>query len=421
MAALADAAGGRWLGHPPDDAHATGVSIDTRTLKPGEVYVAIRGERFDGHDFVPRAFEAGAAAAIVERETDAAGPTLLVHDAVAALQQLASVWRAVVDHGGCRVIAVGGSNGKTTTRHLIHTVLSRGGLTGTQSPKSFNNHLGVPLTLLSARPEHDFVVVEVGTNHAGEVAALAAIVRPDAAVVTAIGREHLEHFGSLEAVAREELSLLDFVKDGGPRWTPRDPPPPFDGVVNLPGEHQRGNAALAAAIGRWMGVRESDIELALAEVQPLPGRGVVHVFPGAVGLAVIDDTYNANPDSMLAALSVLRDLDARRRVAVLGDMFELGDHAAPGHDEVTRAAVDVADDVTLVGDAFAAAATRLGLAARVLPALDASDLTSIVDTWRDGDVVLVKGSRGMRMERVIAAYTDRRAAAATAREAGRRR
>ena len=107
--------------------------------------------------------------------------------------------------------------------------------------------------------------------------------------------------------------------------------------------------------------------------------------------------------------------------SVLGDMFELGDHAAPGHDEVTRAAVDVADDVTLVGDAFAAAATRLGLAARVLPALDASDLTSIVDTWRDGDVVLVKGSRGMRMERVIAAYTDRRAAAATAREAGRRR
>ena len=279
LGSFAERVDGRWLSLPVDaNAVAAGVSIDTRTLRAGEVFVAIRGERFDGHDYVKRALSAGgAAAAVVDRSDFASdevgGPVLLVDDAVMALQRWASAWREELAEAGCRVIAVAGSNGKTTTRHLIHRVLTHAGLEGTQSPKSFNNHLGVPLTLLAASPGHAFAVVEIGTNHPGEVATLAKRVRPDAAVVVSLGREHLEHFGSLAAVEREELSLLDHVREGGPSWTPRDPPPAYRGELGIAGAHHRSNAAYAAAVGRWMGCDEASIEEALATCRPAAGAG----------------------------------------------------------------------------------------------------------------------------------------------------
>ncbi|MFW6336395.1 MAG: UDP-N-acetylmuramoyl-tripeptide--D-alanyl-D-alanine ligase [Phycisphaeraceae bacterium] len=414
LGSLAERAGGRWLSAPSDanaaaSTEAIGMSIDTRTLRAGEVFLAIRGERFDGHDYVKQALaECGAAAAVVDRiDFDAAsvaGPVLLVDDAVAALQRWASAWREELARAGCRVIAVAGSNGKTTTRQLIHRVLTHAGLEGSQSPRSFNNHLGVPLSLLAASPNHAFVVIEIGTNHPGEVAALAKLVRPDAAVVVSLGREHLEHFGGVEAVEREELSLLDFVRKGGPSWTPHDPPPAYRGELGIAGAHNRSNAAYAAAVGRWMGCDDASIEQALATAEPPPGRGVVREI---AGVTILDDSYNANPDSMLAALDVLRNREATRRVAVLGDMFELGDHTAAGHDEVLAAAVRVADRVLAVGEAFSRAAEKAGEmpTVRAFASLDESSIAAIVDELDRGDAVLLKGSRGMAMERILAAVT----------------
>ena len=406
LVSLGDRAGGAWATPVDDaalDASATGVSIDTRTLRPGEVYVAIRGERFDGHDFAARAVEAGASAVVVERAVVGMGgaPVLRVDSTVEALQRWAGGWRDELAAGGCRVIAVGGSNGKTTTRGLIHHVLTRAGIAGTQSPKSFNNHLGVPLTLLAADAGHGFVVAEVGTNHVGEVDALARLIRPDAAVITSIGREHLEHFGSLDAVRREEFSLLDHVQAGGPAWTPDAPPPPYAGPLALPGEHNRLNAAAAAAVARWLGVDDATIEAALAAAEPPPGRGRVKRLGE---ITVIDDSYNANPDSMLAALRVLADHAPARRVAVLGDMFELGGHGPAGHREVLAAARAAADRVVVVGESFAdAAAGADDVQSHRDP--DAAAIAAIADALEAGDVVLLKGSRGMAMERILAALT----------------
>lgn len=414
LGSLAERADGRWLSLPTDaNAVAAGVSIDTRTLRTGEVFVAIQGERFDGHDYVKRALSEGAVAAVVDhsdfRVEGIGGPVLRVDDAVATLQSWASAWRKVLAEAGCRVIAVAGSNGKTTTRRLVHRVLTHAGLAGTQSPRSFNNHLGVPLTLLAASATDAFAVVEIGTNHPGEVAALAKLVRPDAALVVSLGREHLEHFGSLDAVEREELSLLDHVRNAGPRWTPHDPPPSYRGELGIAGAHNRSNAAYAAAVGRWMGCDTASIEEALATAEPPAGRGAVREV---AGFTILDDSYNANPDSMLAALEVLRQREANRRVAVLGDMFELGDHTVTGHDEVLAAAVDIADRVLVVGETFSRAAEKAGPqpTVRAFAPLNESSIAAIVDELRVGDAVLLKGSRGMAMERILAAVTDRSSA-----------
>lgn len=408
---LAASVGGRWLS-PPSDANSQvrGISIDTRTLRSGELFVAIRGERFDGHDYVKPALNAGAAAAVVDRADSEAtgidGPVLLVDDAVTAMQSWASAWRDELARAGCRVIAVAGSNGKTTTRSLIHRVLTHAGLEGTQSPKSFNNHLGVPLTILAASASDAFVVVEIGTNHPGEVGALASLVRPDAAVVVSLGREHLEHFGSVEAVEREELSLLEHVRAGGPSWTPYDPPRAYEGKLGLAGSHNRSNAAYAAAVGRWMGCEGAAIEDALATAEPPAGRGVVREV---AGMTILDESYNANPDSMRVALDVLQERDAERRVAVLGDMFELGEHTAAWHNEVLAAAIRTADRVLVVGEAFLRALEQAGQAptVRAFASLDASAIAAIVDELHRGDAVLLKGSRGMAMERILAASMDR--------------
>ncbi|MGD8208055.1 MAG: UDP-N-acetylmuramoyl-tripeptide--D-alanyl-D-alanine ligase, partial [Thiohalocapsa sp.] len=285
-AVLAELTGGRWLAPPRRvDVSLTGLGIDSRTLHPGEVFVAIAGERFDGHDFLERAQAAGAALALVERDCEppagADGPlaVLRVASTVRALQALASRYRDLLRAAGCRVVSVSGSNGKTTTRHLIHHVLTEGGLEGTQSLKSFNNHIGVPLTLLAARPEHDFVVAEIGTNHPGEIAELSAIARPDIAVITSIGEEHLEFLVDLDGVAREESALLAFVASGGIAILPAEgrlPVPltlpaapafdvqrfdiePITAALPLPGAHNRLNASAASAVARCFGIDEKRI------------------------------------------------------------------------------------------------------------------------------------------------------------------
>jgi len=441
FAAITD---GRWLVAPEDpESCLQGAGIDTRTLRPGEAFVAIAGERFDGHDFLAAASAAGAAIAIVEREvspTDAAAtdsggrlPILQVASTVGALQRLAGAYRQVLRAGGCRVISVSGSNGKTTTRHLIHHTLSHAGLKGTQSPKSFNNHLGVPLTLLAARPEHDFLTCEVGTNHPGEIAELAALVRPDIAVLTSIGEEHLEFFRDLAGVAREEAAIFPFVEPTGtlllpaPHWLPLsiDPPAgapyicqrfdldPLADDLPLPGAHNRLNASAAAAVAKLFGIEAPAIARALRAAGTMPMRCEV-LFADAPGRpTVINDAYNANPTSMRAALGMLQGWQGRR-VAILGDMLELGEGGRAAHRDIAALARQAAEHTVFIGPLFAEALpAAAGESVGSMTAhAEWSDTTAeqIVALLEPNDVILIKGSRGMALERLIPAIEQRFAA-----------
>ena len=224
---VAEAAGATLSG--PADAAArrvSGFGVDSRSLPPGGVFFALESADRDGHAFAAAAVRGGAAAAVVRSGwpglKEGNGPFLAVDDPAAALTRLARHRRERLLAGGCRVVAVAGSNGKTSTRRLVHAVLTGGGLAGSQSPASFNNHLGVPLTLLGADPADAFVAAELGTNHPGEVAPLAGLLAPEAAVIASIGAEHLGNFGSLEAVAREEAALLPAVRPGGVVFCPAE-------------------------------------------------------------------------------------------------------------------------------------------------------------------------------------------------------
>jgi UDP-N-acetylmuramoyl-tripeptide--D-alanyl-D-alanine ligase len=424
FANLHDVTNGRWVKPPAENVAApNGLSHDSRTLKLGQIYLAIRGENFNGHDFVGAGFDAGAAMAIVDEESAKAGgwlspsfedrgAVLAVPDTVTALQQLAAAYRNVLSEAGCKVISVSGSNGKTTTRHLIHHVLTACGMAGTQSPKSFNNHLGVPLTLLAAQPDHDFVACEIGTNHPGEVDALAEIVRPDVAVITSIGEEHLEHFGDLEGVAKEEAAVLPRVRPGGLVLVPADAatmlapfydvqegvglfsalPDAADRVPSdfpLAGDHNRMNAGLVMTLASYLGLDPTRVKSALSDAATPEGR--MQLIRLGNDVTLIHDAYNANPTSMRASLSTLARMEGNRRVAVLGEMYELGDTSADAHAQVKGFAQASADVVMLIGEAFGADAWSDNLPQKV------------ADQLQPGDTVLLKASRGMQLERVIPA------------------
>ncbi len=441
---LAAVTGGAWWTDTGDggvqetaNAMTGGIWHDTRHLRPGEGYVALKGERVDGHSLLAQAAAAGAGFAMVtdrraveqalagagEDSGDAlAGLALLgVTDAVQALQALASAWRDVLSDAGCRVISVSGSNGKTTTRSLVYQVLSCGGLSGSEAPASFNNHLGVPLTLLRAKAEDAFVALELGTNHPGEMATLAQLARPDVSVITSIGEEHLEAFGDVAGVAREESAVMPWVARGGVVFAPvaaaADLAPHYDvqeGVVMqsvkpgagvpddfpLPGEHNRSNAALAAAVGRWLDVKADHIQEALRQAMPPANRSTIRHF-GSVTL--IDDCYNANPASMRAALQVLVESSVApggRRVALLGEMRELGEASRGAHREIAELAGRCADHVILMGQGFGE--VQAGAVLDV-----AQQGGAVVASLRAGDVVLLKASRGMRLERLIPMIASR--------------
>lgn len=456
-----NATGGRWL-HPPDkpEAQLTGLGIDSRTLKPGHIFLAVKGEHFDGHRFIQPAFNAGATIAIIDQPSETCDQPqaglLLVDNTLDALHQLARSHRQALRAAGCHVIAVAGSNGKTTTRHLIHTVLSSK-LRGTQSPKSFNNHLGVPLTLLGASINDDFVVAEVGTNHPGEIDALGKLLQPDSAVITCIGKEHMEFFGDLQGVADEEAAITRHLPPGAKvfieadawQWIKNtqtystktraivyenDPKPESftktnraaqifsisDTVtVDLPliAPHDRLNARAAVLVGQAMGVPDNLIKTALQTVKPMPGRlEVKHFGP----VTVIDDSYNANPDSTQAALDVLANFSITkqgRRLAILGDMLELGAISETSHREIGSTVLkmidsDILHHAILIGPAMASAADELAgtkTKAHVThhTTTDQSNFDTITDSLQPNDVVLVKGSRGLQLENLVTAIGDR--------------
>jgi UDP-N-acetylmuramoyl-tripeptide--D-alanyl-D-alanine ligase len=432
------------LGGGPSDGRAiTGITTDTRAIAKGQCFVALRGERFDAHDFLTAAAEAGAAALVVDDARRAAGlgvPVFEVPDTLVALGQLARYRRAL---WGRPVIAVGGSNGKTSTKELLRAALgSRFVVHATRG--NLNNRVGVPLTLLSLDDAADLAVVEAGTNEPGEIALLREIIRPDATVVTTVQEEHLEGLGDLAGVMAEELALCDEVPlavvpaaepdvvaeahkraarvvtagtgagdrhatgsgllpdgRGWMRWG--------DARVEVPlrGAHNLANAALAMAVAAEFGVSAADAAAGIAAMPAAPMRSEVAPLGHAL---LLNDAYNANPGSVRAALALLRDVgEGRQRVAVLGTMRELGAQAERAHREAADAALamdfDLVCGIGEFGPALeAAAAVHRGAA--ILTAPDVDDLWPLLGPKLARDAaVLLKASRGVRLERLVPLLT----------------
>ncbi|MCZ7639589.1 MAG: UDP-N-acetylmuramoyl-tripeptide--D-alanyl-D-alanine ligase [Verrucomicrobia bacterium] len=422
------------------------ITTDSRTVRPGDLFVCLRGPRFDGHQFAAAALRQGAVAVLGEPdglpEAEGVEPAVIVPETRRALGELAAANR---QRFAGPVVVVAGSNGKTTTKELVAAVLRQRFRT-VASPASFNNDIGLPLTLLELGPAHEAAVVEAGTNHPGELAALLRLARPTHGILTRLGREHLEFFGSFEGVLEEEGALADFVPAEGVLvligdsrgaehvarrararvvrvgWSPRNDwsirvacvseagtvfevrtsRPGFAGdyALRLLGRHQVENALLALAIGAELGLDREAVAAGLASTAGAPRR-LQYAVVG--GVRVLDDSYNANADSMRAALETLSDVDCPgRRLAVLGDMGELGEHAAAAHEETgheaARRGVDGLYAIGRWASALAAGARAAGLAAvREFPeATAAADV--LLEDVRPGDVVLVKASRSTRLD-----------------------
>ncbi|HWD93852.1 MAG TPA: UDP-N-acetylmuramoyl-tripeptide--D-alanyl-D-alanine ligase [Verrucomicrobiae bacterium] len=427
------------------------VNTDSRAAQPGDLFIALTGEHHDGHEFLRDVIQKGVAAVMVEaNKVPASLPkcaVVVVENTRRALGQLAARYRSDFS---LPVVAVGGSNGKTTTKELLASIL-RQKLATVWSEASFNNDIGVPLTLLRLEKKHEAGVMEVGTNHPGELAPLLGMVQPRMGVITNIGREHLEFFNDLAGVAQEEGTLAEQLPAGGvlflngdSEWTPQilhrtraravrvgvgekndwrasqirmanqgvvfrveSPRADFSGDyrINLLGRHQVMNALLAMAVGAEMGLTRAEIERGLAECQPPKMR--MQLWESH-GVRVLDDAYNANADSMLAALQTLQDIPCKgRRVAVLGDMAELGSHSEEAHLEVgRRVAESGVGQLFAIGEmaALIAQAARAAGLNRVLEFRDADSAASAVRSFvKSGDVVLLKASRAARLERIAEA------------------
>ncbi len=448
--ALAWLSSGRLLGDP--GVPVAGVSTDSRTLAAGDLFVALRGERFDAHAFAPQAREAGAAAVVVEHTVPGLVPPLLVvPDARRALGELARGWRA---RFALPVIAVTGSNGKTTVKEMIAAVLAQryGEAARCASPGNLNNEIGVPLSVFRLRAEHRVAVLELGMNHIGEIAWLAQIAQPTVALVNNAQREHQEFMASVEATALENGAVMRALPADGVAVYPGDDPhtPIWRGLAGarrriefghadgcavhaagdaLPGRfamrvggeettvalaidgaHNVRNALAAAACCHAIGIDAATIAAGLAAFRPVAGRLVRH--PLACGAQLIDDSYNANPDSVRAAIDVLAQA-APQRVLVLGDMGEVGERGPQYHAEIGAYARERGIERLLcLGDATRATISAFG--ARGEQARHYGDVEALVQALRPiacgGATVLVKGSRFMRMERVVRALTGAPAA-----------
>lgn len=425
LADVASATGGTLVGVASTPVVAVGT--DSRNVAPGELFVAVRGVRFDGHDFAAAAMAAGAAAALVEVGGAAVSPRVEVDDTSVALRDLAVRRRAQL---AAPVVAVTGSTGKTSTKDLLASALPA----AWASPRSYNNEVGVPLTVLGTPPDARHVVVEVGSRGTGDITWLMPAVRPDVAVITNLGVVHLETFGTHEALADAKWELVEGLGHDGVAVLPHDEPrlrrshkgstltfgmgPGADVAIEdlrldpwgapsfvlatpqgrltvalrLTGAHQARNAAAAAAAALACGVDPEWIARGLGEAVGAPWRMEIH--RGAV--TVVNDAYNANPDSVAAALDTVAGL-AGRHVAVLGRMAELGDAEVAEHRRIGAMAAQAGyAAVIVVGDdpGFAEGAGRI---ARSVPD-QASALQVLAGFLRDGDVVLVKASRAVGLE-----------------------
>jgi len=449
-AELRAATGGELAGEPV----VTGVSIDSRSIAPGDLFVALRDAR-DGHDFVADALRRGAACAMVDRDPPGVAPDaplLRVADTLRGLTALGAAGRARFKG---RLAAVTGSVGKTGTKEMLRLLLGALGPTHA-AVASYNNHWGVPLTLARMPRETVFAVIEIGMNNPGEIAPLAALARPHAAGITAIGEAHIGHMGGIEAIAEEKGSILTGLAPGGVAVLPRDTP--FFGrlagiardagaariigfgrapeaevrleeaMTGAQGTHARisllgrrielampaiglhhaENACCALALVAALGEDAAAAAPALAHYTPGSGRGAPReiAVPGGTAL-LIDESYNAAPPAMRAALRALALRPATRRIAVLGDMRELGEFSRELHQGLARETDAAADHVFCCGPEMAHLYAALPPGKRGAHAPDSAALAPIVKAaLRPGDVVLVKGALGSRMAVVVQALTE---------------
>lgn len=430
-------------------ARFTGISTDTRALAAGDLFVALRGENFDGHQFLAQAARAGATAALVDREQPVTAPLplILVPDTTQALLGLARFQR---DRLSARVVAITGSNGKTTTKDLTRAVCATRRRV-VASPASFNNSVGVPLTLFLADRDTEVVVLEVGTNHPGEIAQLAAVIRPDVAIITNVAPAHLEGLGTLEGVREEKGALLDHVREGGccvlnaddgsyealrararcrvvsvgvrkrADYVATMPFCDLDRIafhvngtakvrVPLLGCHNLYNALMALAAAAELGIAVEVGAAGLKQFEGPPMRLTRHQNGERL---VIDDAYNANPGSMKAAIKTFAALSLRgRKILVLGDMLELGGAAAELHRDVGRSlSCGTFDLIAAIGehaDALLSGARECGIDADRLVQYANADACArdLAARLRADDAVLVKGSRRMGLERVVKRLLD---------------
>ena len=450
----------------------TDASIDSRQVIPGSVFVALPGERVDGHDFVKDAFSRGACFALVQHKVagdfnvlDLRGSALpendpgldkpiiiLVDDSLLALQEIARFWRNKLD---LRVIGITGSVGKSTTKELIASVLEQRFST-LKNPGNLNNEIGLPLTILGLSEGHQQAVLEMGFYVPGEIEFLCEIARPHVGVVTNIGTVHAERAGSQEAIAQgkseliqalpaapEGIAILNYddprVRDMADKTDARvlfyglDPKADLwadqveglglDGIhfrlhyrqevlylkVPLIGRHSVHTALRAAAVGIAEGMSWQEIINGLRAGHTQLRLAAVRAQSGAL---LLDDTYNASPQSMLAALNLLDEMNGRK-IAVLGDMLELGRYEWQGHEMVGRRAAEIVDQLVTLGERgrmIAAAACRVGFSPDKVTELNDSEqaINYLMENLQSNDVVLVKGSRGMRMDRIVAALEAQR-------------
>lgn len=418
------------------------IVIDDREVQEGSLYVPIIGERLDGHAFIDRAFERGAALTLSDRTLGTGRPYVEVEDTLAALQQLAASWKA---HYAPFTAAVTGSVGKTSTKEMVAAVLSEG-LETRKTEGNLNNQTGVPKTVFGIGPETQAAVIEMGMNHAGEIDRIARIAAPDVGIITNIGTAHIEHLGSQEGIFAAKSEMVPHLKPGGMMLVNGDDPflprlreqypdvtvllygfsPDYDvyadeiadlGLlgseatlhlqdgsdvrvhVPAPGRYMIGSALAAAAAGVRAGLRAEQIAGGIASYRPAGSRMRIVETPH---LRILDDTYNANAPAMKEALRILAGTPGRS-VAILGDMLELGPESGRLHREVGRAARDFGIDVLYtVGPEAQAIQEAAGLPGRSFAAQEEL-LALLPELTENGDTVLVKASRGMHLEQTVAA------------------
>jgi UDP-N-acetylmuramoyl-tripeptide--D-alanyl-D-alanine ligase len=423
----------------------TGVSTDTRTIQPGNLFVAIVGEQFDGHQFVETAFQKGAAALLVSQPINPDIPHILVNDTVDALGKMSSLWR---NYFSLPIIGVTGSNGKTTLKNMIASILQaacHGDASQVLATKgNLNNYIGLPLTLLELNANHRYGVVEMGMNHLGEIAYLTQLAKPHIAVITNAAESHLEGLNDVAGVARAKGEIfLGLPKNGiailnrddvffdywreldteHRYWTfglnhPADisaiiidhqathqmitlltPVGKMDVKLPLLGTHNVMNALAATAATLALNLDLMAIKTGLENMHPAPGRLNQHVLP--TGVRIIDDTYNANPFSLNAAIHALSVFQGKK-ILVLGDMKELGPHAKDMHAAAGKSALSAGIDYLFTfGELSAAATESFGKNAQHFTDRDKL-LQALLPLLQSGNTVLIKGSRSMKMEKVVA-------------------
>jgi UDP-N-acetylmuramoyl-tripeptide--D-alanyl-D-alanine ligase len=432
------------------DAHALGYSIDTRTLQPGDVFFAVQGERLDGHDFVATALDRGAVAAVVARDHLSKFPgkskLMVVRDTLQALQQLSAMVRCL---WGKPVVGVTGSAGKTTTKECIAHVLGAR-YKVLKSEGNLNNHFGLPLQLLKLEPEHEIAVIEMGMSHAGEIAALAKLAQPNTGVVTMVAPVHLEFFDSIKGIARAKYELIEALPRGGCAVLNSDDEyvsqfgRDFHGTVlmfgakhpadvraekiemlgaggskfeivfrnqkmpaHMPliGEHNVYNALAATAVALHHGVSLADAVNSLKSLRAAEKRGEVEQIAGAT---VVNDCYNSNPKALNAMVDALAKMPAQRRIVVAGEMLELGVEGEKLHRESGTHLAGKADaliGVRGLAKAMVQGATAAGVEAQFVETPEEAG-EWLAKNVRPGDAVLLKASRGVKLERALERWKE---------------